>query len=183
MASVKYCSHPGLRPLLPPNPFLGRPSAPSEQPRIPGKKSYSGVLASINHSCTPQPLPAEHRGRNIIPFPFPDPLQLHPVPLDCFNAAPRGGWELPPHFITTSVVLTLTHSLCTLIFMAPSVAPQWRQSHAASISLPGFIYLLVFLHVVMVSLGPFIACNSQRRCRSSLTDGVFIASTAANKQK
>lgn len=66
--------------------------------------------------------------------------------------------------------------------MAPSVAPQWRQSHAASISLPGFIYLLVFLHVVMVSLGPFIACNSQRRCRSSLTDGVFIASTAANKQ-
>ena len=181
---MKYCSHPGLRPLLPPNPFLSRPAAPSEQPRIPGrKKSYSGVLASINHSCTPQPLPAEHRGRNIIPFPFPDPPPATPRSSDCLNAAPRGGWELPLHFITTSVALTLTRSLCTLIFMAPSVTPQWRQSHAASISLPGFIYLLVFLHVAMVSLGPFTACNSQWRCRSSLTDGVFIASTAANKQQ
>lgn len=56
-------------------------------------------------------------------------------------------------FTTTSTGLcfTLSISQSAEILTAPFVTPLWWQSHAASVSLC-FIYLLVFLHVVVLSL-------------------------------
>lgn len=79
---VNYCSYPSwplaLAPPSPPPPNHLPPQPPSIPIRraLDSRKSNSGVLAPINHSSNPLPLPAEHRGRNIIPFPL-TPTDLH----------------------------------------------------------------------------------------------------------
>lgn len=145
MVWVKYCSYTSLRLLLSLNPFHSPPPpspssytrTPSEEPRVPGK-ICSEVLPSINHCSTPQSLPAENRGRNIIPFPFPDPLQL-PPPTFLWLFYSTVEWQMrtssPFYHNLNRSLFHLSHSLCAQIFMVSSVTPQWRQSHAASISL------------------------------------------------
>lgn len=121
---MKYRSHSGLGPLWPPHPFLDRTHN--------SRKSNSKIPAPINHSSNPQLLPAEDRGR-------------HPPNPDSSKAAWRTS--------TSYRSLSRSRSLHALIFMTLSVTPRRRQSHAASVGLGAFIYLLVFLQVVMGSLG------------------------------
>lgn len=137
---MKYCSHPGLGPLLPPNPFLIPPAlktAPNS------RKSCSEVLASINHISTPQPLPAEHRGRNIIPFPFPRPPSALPDSSDCLmqrRLAVENFLTILPQ--PQQISLSATH--CAHGSLWPICHTTVASESCCFNQSP---YLLVFLHV------------------------------------
>lgn len=131
--SVKYRSYPGLGPLWPPWPLpQPNPSTHSAEPRIPGKVPAKFWLPWIT-------------------------VQIPSRSLQRTEGEPHPHTPRPPRLFWSSVEenFHIQHSLsrsrppCTLIFMTLSVTPQRRQSHAA----PVFIYLLVFLQVVLGSLG------------------------------
>lgn len=102
------------------------------------RKSNNKIPAPINHKSPAAPC----RGQRETP-PKPD--------------SSKAAWRTS----TSYRGLSRPRSPHALIFMTLSVTPWRRQSHAASVGLGAFIYLLVFLQVVTGSLGLYWPQSTQ----------------------
>lgn len=112
-----------------------------------------------------------HRRGNIIPFPFHDPrVSTHPF----HNVLMQPNLE-DENFLTITASRSLFHfellTVCS-IFTTSSVTLRWRQSQASSISLPA-LPTCWWLCMRLCCCLAFMACNSQQRCQSKLTDSTL----------